>query len=551
MVEIGDTGGICPAGSAPATPLLRPDAPSSLRDMAPPPKSLLWIDDEAELLEPHRIFLRDKGFEVEAATNAEDALDLVRRRPFDLVLLDEQMPGRRGLDAIRDLREAAPTTPIVMVTKSEEDATLDEAIGTNVGGYLVKPVTPRQVYTLVNQLLEGPRIRQQAVAREFASRFRELQFEGFRDLDWRGWIDRYVELVRWDVELAAANEPGLYESLQRLYPDMHREFASYMAEAYPAWLRDLAGDRPPLSIDVVSEFLLPAVQQRGAALFVIIDAMRLDQWRIIEPHLQALFDIETTHYFSVLPTATPFSRNALFSGLFPAEIAARHPDWWGEREDETLNAHERDLLVAQLQELGRPVPVRYDKISRLSEVEELERRVSAAVQPEGISAFVFNFVDLLTHGRSESAILGEIARDEVALRSLTEQWFRRSVAFGILAEAARRKIPVIVTSDHGSIHCHTPATVFAKRDATQNLRYKFGEDLRAEDRSLALQFRNEDMLKLPRRGLGANTLLATGDAFFVYPTKLREYQSRYRGSFLHGGVTPEECILPVSLLTPR
>jgi DNA-binding response OmpR family regulator len=514
-------------------------------------KAVLWVDDEAELLEPHRMFLRDKGFEVETATNADDAAELVRRRPFDLVLLDEQMPGTRGLDSLRDLKEIDPNLQVVMVTKSEEDSTLTEALGTDIAGYMVKPVSPRQVYALVARMLEGPRIRQQAIARSFVDRFRAMQNESLRDLDWRGWIDRYLELVQWDLDLTAANEMGLHESLLGLFPDLRREFALYMSSAYPAWLADLEGDRPPLSIDIVEEFLLPVVKQERAAAFIVIDCLRLDQWKVLEPVIAPLFDIETTHYVGVLPTATPYARNALFSGLFPNEIAARFPDWWGDREDETLNAHERELLEAQLAELKHTVPVKYDKISSSHEADELERRLANAIAPEGISAFVFNFVDLLTHGRSESAILYEVARDEIALRQLTLQWFKRSALFSVLQEAARRKVKVLVTSDHGSIHCHTPATVFAKRDATQNLRYKFGEDLRAENPDLALLFKNEDALKLPRRGLGANTLLAAGDSFFVYPTKLREYQSRYRGSFLHGGVTPEECILPVSLLTPK
>jgi len=514
-------------------------------------KAVLWVDDEAELLEPHRMFLRDKGFEVETATNADDAAELVRRRPFDLVLLDEQMPGTRGLESFAELRDIDPTLQVVMVTKSEEDSTLTEALGSDIAGYLVKPVSPRQVYALVARMLEGPRIRQQAIARSFVDRFRAMQNESLRDLDWRGWIDRYLELVQWDLDLTSANEMGLHDSLQGLFPDLRREFASFMAQAYPAWLKDLEGDRPPLSIDIVQEFLLPVIKHDRAAVFIVIDCLRLDQWKALEPVIAPLFDIETTHYFGVLPTATPYARNALFSGLFPNEIAARFPDWWGEREDETLNAHERDLLEAQLVELKHEVPVKYDKVSTSYEADELERRLANAIAPDGISAFVFNFVDLLTHGRSESAILYEVARDEIALRQLTLQWFRRSALFSVLQEAARRKVRVLVTSDHGSIHCHTPATVFAKRDATQNLRYKFGEDLRAEDPDLALLFKNEDALKLPRRGLGANTLLASGDSFFVYPTKLREYQSRYRGSFLHGGVTPEECILPVSLLTPK
>lgn len=519
--------------------------------MAPPGKAILWVDDEAERLESHRLFLREKGYEVEWATNADDAVEMVRRRPYALVLLDEQMPGKRGLEAFRELRELAPTVPVVMVTKSEDDATLREAIGSNVNEYLVKPVNPRQVLSVITRLVEGTRIRQQALAREFVERFRVIGLGAEAPADWRGWIERFSELMRWDVALAEAGELGLYDSLRTLYADMHREFAVFMKREYPRWLRDLDGDRPPLSVDVVEEFLVPVLDQSRAAVFVVIDCMRLDQWLILEELLAPYFEIERTHYFSILPTATPYARNALFSGLFPGEIAARLPDWWGERDDETLNAHERELLDLQLRELHRRVVVRYQKLSSAADSDELERHLAGAIAPEGVSAFVFNFVDLLTHGRSESHILYEVARDEIALRNLTRQWFERSAAFSLLREAARRKVPVLLTSDHGSIHCNTPATVFAKRDATANLRYKFGEDIRAERAEQAWLVSDADTLRLPRRALGVNALLAVGDTFFVYPTKLREYQSRYRGSFLHGGVTPEEVILPLALLTPR
>ncbi len=476
-----------------------------------PPKSILWVDDEGELLEPHRIFLRSKGYAVEWASNADDAVELLRRHSYDILLLDEQMPGKRGLETFRDVRELAPNMPVVMVTKSEEDATLKEAISVNV------------------------------------------ELDRDRNLDWRGWIERYDELMRWDVDLAAAGEMGLYDSLRGLYADMHREFAQFIKEEYPVWVQNLEGNRPPLSVDIVGEFLLPIMQRDRAAVFVVIDCLRLDQWRVLEPLLAPYFDVETTHYYAVLPTATPYSRNALFSGLFPGEIAARLPDLWGnpDREDESLNAHEKELLESHLEELtGSRTPVRYQKISTAGNSDELERHLGTAIAPEGISAFVFNFVDLLTHGRSESQILYEVARDEIALRAITRQWFQRSALFSVLKEASRRKISVLLTTDHGSIHCNTPATVFAKRDASANLRYKFGEDLRAERPEQALLFTKEDMLRLPRRGAGSNTLLATNDCFFVYPTKLREYQSRYRGSFLHGGVSPEEVILPLALLTP-
>lgn len=520
--------------------------------MTPPPKSVLWVDDEVDLLEAHRLFLAGKGVDVTVASNADDAIEMVRRQPFDLMLLDEQMPGTRGLDAVRSVRELAPTLPVVMITKSEDDATLREALGADVRDYLVKPVTPRQVLALITKVLDGARIRQQAVARAFVERFREMEQESNRDLDWRGWVDRFDELMRWDIDLAEASEGGLHESLRGLYPHMQRDFAHFMATQYPAWLKNLEGDRPPLSVDVVGEFVLPVLKRDSQVVFIVVDCMRLDQWRVLEPSLATMFDVETTHYFSILPTATPYARNAIFSGLFPGEIAARFPDWWGsDRDDESLNKHEAELLEAQLREAKLDAPVRYQKISTPQDSDDLDRHMAHAIAPEGISAFVFNFVDLLTHGRSESAILLEVAKDEVALRQLTSQWFQRSSLLGLLQEAARKKIRVVLTSDHGSIHCNTPATVFAKRDATHNLRYKFGEDIRAERHDQALSFRNSDDLRLPRRGSGAGTLMAVGNTFFVYPTKLREYQSRYRGSFLHGGVTPEECIVPLALLTPR
>ncbi|MBL0891607.1 MAG: response regulator [Gemmatimonadaceae bacterium] len=514
-------------------------------------KTILWVDDEAELLEPHRLLLGDKGYEVQTATNADDALELLRRHPFDLVLLDEQMPGTRGLDAYKDIRELAPALPVVMVTKSEEDATLKEAIGANIRDYLVKPVTPRQVLSVITKILDGPLIRSQALARAFVERFRAIETERYAGLDWRGWIDRFSELMQWDVDLAEAGELGLHESLRGLYPDMHREFATFMRSEYPRWLRDEEGDRPPLSVDVFGEFVLPVLSRDRKVIFVIIDCLRLDQWRVLEPLLASWFEVETSHYYSILPTATPYARNALFSGLFPGEIAARHPDWWGERDDEALNAHEKDLLVAQLAALQHPAPVRYQKLTTAADSDDLERHLPAAIAGDGVHAFVFNFVDMLTHGRSESMILFEVARDEMALRALTRQWFERSALFSLLKEASRRNIAVVVTSDHGALHCNTPATVFAKRDATANLRSKFGEDIRAERPEQALLFSNPDDLRLPHRTPGPNTLLAPGDTFFVYPTKLREYQGRYRGSFLHGGVSPEECILPVSLLTPK
>jgi len=520
--------------------------------MASRPKSVLWVDDEIDSLESHRRFLADHGFDVAAAAHGDDALEMLRRQAYGVVLVDEQMPGRRGLELFGEIRELDPAVPVVMVTKSEDPAVMREAIGLEVDDYLVKPLHPRQVLSVVTRLLEGDRIRQQHLSREFVTRFRELEARRGAVLGWRDWIDLWRELMVWELRLADAGEPGLAQALQALQAGLRRDFAAFIARQYPVWIANPGADRPALSPDVVEEMVLPVLREQGRVLFVVVDCLRLDQWEALLPLVTPLFDVETSHYFSILPSATPYSRNAIFAGLLPREIAAQFPEWWTEEEDDSLNAHERDLLARQLERVtGRPVPCRYEKIFGAGDTDDVRRRLPSMLAQDGVTAMVFNFVDQLTHGRSENAILYEVARDAEALRALTCAWFERSTLKAALVEAERRRVPVVLTSDHGSIHCLTPATVFAKRDATSNLRFKFGEDLRPEQAASAITVGDPLSYGLPARGLGVRCLIATEDHFFVYPTKLREYQARYRGAFLHGGASPEEMILPVALLQPR
>lgn len=520
--------------------------------MATRPRSILWVDDEIDSLESQRRFLMDHGYEVETAAHGDDALELLRRQPYGVVLVDEQMPGRRGLELFIAIRELDPAVPVVMVTKSEDPQVMREAIGLAIDDYLVKPLQPRQILSVVTRLVEGERIRQQHTAREFVQRFRELESRRTSALGWREWIDLYRELVVWDVRLAEAGEPGLSEALHAMLSGLHRDFATFIGRSYAGWIANPDADRPALSPDVVEEMVLPVLREHGRALFIVVDCLRLDQWEVLVPLITPFLEVETSHYFSILPTATPYSRNALFAGLHPGEIAAQHRKWWSENEEDALNAHEAELLAQQMLRLtGSAVPCRYEKVLGGGPHEDLMRRMPAHLSQDGVTAIVFNFVDQLTHGRSENAILMEVAKDAAALRSLTRTWFEGSAFKLTLLEAERRGVPVVITTDHGSIHCHTPATVFAKRDATSNLRFKFGEDLRAEDPQAALSIDDPRRFGLPGRGLGVKALFATGDRFFVYPTKLREYQARYRGAFLHGGVSPEEMILPVALLTPR
>lgn len=504
-----------------------------------------------DLFEPHLLFLRQRGYEVDTTTNGDDALVLARDQRYDLVLLDEQMPGKRGLDVLTELRREEPHARVVMVTKSEEDRTMVEAIGQRVDEYLVKPASPRQVLSVVTRLLEGQQLQQQRAAQDFAARFAALAQARDQARDWRHFLELYDELVEWDIRLQDAGERGLADSVQSLLVDVRREFGGYVRREYAGWTSGRIPDRPTLSTDVVRDYVLPAYAEGRPLLFVIIDCLRLDQWRVIRPMVARDFDISESLYYSILPTATPFARNAIFGGQYPADIAKKRPDWW-ETDEGSLNAFEDQLFREQLRRLtGKEVPVHYEKVFSDENAEDLIGRVRGALKSNNVVAVVFNFVDLLTHGRSESAILMEVARDVPALRALTRQWFERSAAYRVLREAAARGITTVLTTDHGSIHCQRPLTIYARRDATSNLRYKFGLDLRVDDESGVFALNNEKALRLPPGKMATNYLLALEDYFFVYPTKLREYQARYRGSFLHGGVSPEEMILPVAVMTPR
>ncbi len=516
-------------------------------------KRILWVDDEIGLLRPHLLFLQARGYHVDAIPNGDDALALLESHPYDLVILDEQMPGTSGLKVLEVLRRRDPNVRVVMVTKSEEDRTMEEAIGRRVDDYLVKPTSPRQVLSVVTRILEGSAIRQERVAQDFAARFPRLSQLRHEAADHRGFAAVYAELVDWHIRMESAGEPGLMESVNALVSDLRRDFGQWACRMYPRWVRDLSTDRPELSVDLVRNHLLPLLGTEPV-FFVILDCMRLDQWKIITPLLAPYFEIEESLHYSILPTATPYARNAIFSGRFPDEIARDHPVWWDSSDDEgSLNAFEDDLLKEQLKRLtGRDVPVHYDKVFTDRDGEQVRARVRSALRTPGtVVALVFNFVDLMTHGRSESPILMEVAKDDAALRDLTRSWFERSTVFMVLKEAAVSGHRVVFTTDHGSIHCNRPTTIFARKDATSNLRYKFGGDLKAEDRSTVFTTRDEHELRLPRGRLGATYLLALEDYFMVYPTKLREYQARYRGSFLHGGISPDEMIVPVARLTPR
>lgn len=513
---------------------------------------ILWVDDEVDLLRPHLMLLRQEGYQVDAIMNGQDALELLSNRTYDLVLLDEQMPGLRGIEVLDRVRRSSPRLPVVMVTKSEEDSTMHEAIGRRADDYIVKPTSPRQVLSVVTRILAGPALQHEQIARDFSRRFGELR-ELLNDATtWTQWAGLYSEMVDWDLKLEEAGEAGLRDILKTLMTDLSRGFCDLVADRYGEWSHEGGERGPTLSVDVLPRFFQPLLAEDPAALLIVMDCMRLGQWRAIMPIVSEWFEIEEELYAGILPTATPFARNALFGGVFPDELAEMRPDWWERGDEIGYNSFEDDLfrkLVHQM--MGGRLPTHYEKIFSGEEGEAMLGRLGGYLSSPGATALVFGFVDMLTHGRSESRLIWEMARDTSALRSLTVTWFRRSAALRALQTAARRGVRVLLTTDHGSLHCHRPATIYAKRDATANLRYKFGEDLRVENPSAVFAASDADELRLPPGGLKQTYVLCREDFFFVYPTKLREYQKRYRDSFLHGGVSPDEMVLPAALLTPR
>ncbi|HUF89230.1 MAG TPA: response regulator [Gemmatimonadota bacterium] len=519
------------------------------------PKRILWVDDEIGGLTSHILFLEHRGFDVQTAPNGQDALAMLGENGFDCVLLDEQMPGMRGMTVFERIRDRHPRLPVVMVTKSEEEGLMDQAIGRRVDDYLVKPINPNQVLSVLKRLLEGSQIRHQTIAQEFSRRYLELEDERKSCTSWDDWVDLYRELLSWEMRLIEAGERGLLESQREVMKAANTDFVRYVRQRYRGWVAAEPGQRPPLSPDVVERFVRPLLQaDDGPVFLVIIDCLRLDQWIAIQDTLTPLFTVEEEFAGSILPSATPYARNAIFSGWFPRRIVEKHPDLWvGDADIEgSLNPHEKTLLELQLKRKGLVDvgPIQYSKVFTADEGNAALRRLPQCFQSR-LSAFVFNFIDVLTHGRSESEILLEIAPDPEAFRSLTRSWFLHSALYELLRQAARQGVRVVLTSDHGSVHCLRPATVYARKDASQNLRYKFGNNIRAENEETALREVDLATIGLPDLGTNVAALIAVEDYYFVYPTKLREYQSRYYGAFLHGGVSLEELILPVATLTPR
>ncbi len=516
------------------------------------PRRILWADDEIDLLRPHILFLEQKGFEVTPVPNGEDALVALEERRFDVVLLDEMMPGLGGLGTLDAIKARDLPVPVILVTKSEEESLMNEAIGRHISDYLIKPVNPSQVFLACKRVLDSTRLQGSQLHRDYVLEMQRWQQIDLRALDPAGWIELAVELARWDVRLDAVIEEGLDQAHADFRRGLNVEFGRYVEEAYPAWVRGAAG-RPLLSSDVVRTAVAPHLKAGRRVALIVIDCMRLDQWFALEPLLEEYFTIDQGYYYSVLPTATPYSRNAIFSGLLPAEIWRHHPELWQESgpNERTKNRYERQLLELQLKRLG-VMPDRGPKYSKIHDAEESQqlRRQIGSLLDVPLVSMVFNFIDIVAHGRSESQILQELAPDEAAFRAVMKAWFTHSALYDIFRTLAAQDCVVVLTSDHGAVLGRRAALVYGDRDTSTNLRYKFGLNLNADSKQ-AVILRKPMEFMLPDDGVNKNYLLAREDFYFVYPTRFHEFERHFRGTFQHGGISLEEMVLPLLTLQPR
>jgi CheY-like chemotaxis protein len=512
-------------------------------------QNILWVDDEIEHLKSHIRFLEGKGYTVSTATNGEDALRMVKEEKFGVLLLDESMPGMGGLETLNHIKDVDPGLQVVMITKNEAERLMDVAIGMKISDYLLKPVNPMQIYSACKRILESHRLQEDRFSQDYVREFTNIQ-SLIDEESWESWVAIHTKLSRWDLEFDRFRGSGLEATHAEQRGTTNMQFARFVEKHYRDWVHST--ERPPLSVDIFRKFVAPQLRAGDGVFFIVIDCVRLDQWLIIEEIVRDIFDVRRDYYLSILPTATPYARNAIFAGLFPDEIAKKYPEKWLERSKDEMskNRYEEFFLGEQLRKISfDPQRSRYAKIYAVHEANELKKRVDALVSLPFMT-MVFNVVDILTHGRNQSEILQQIAPDEAAFRSVVRSWFSHSVLLDILKACARKNVRVVMTTDHGSVLGRKASLVYGRRDTSTNLRYKFGDNLKCDEKQAIVTRAPEDY-RLPAESKTKSYLFAKEYYYFVYPTNFRDYEKHYQGSFQHGGVSLEEMILPCLTLTPK
>ncbi len=537
---------------------------------------LLWADDEMELLRAHILFLEKKGYDVVTVTNGTDAIDQCRQKTFDLILLDEMMPGLSGLETLQKIKEISPATPVVMVTKSEEENIMDQAIGSKIADYLIKPVNPNQILLSLKKNIHQKEIVTEVTQTGYQQNFQDIAAQ-ISDCKTIGdWMDVYRRLVHWELELSNTDS-NMTEMLKMQKEDADNGFAKYIKAHYMDWMDDIAKgqsagpqsvsklrqahtlmrkpqqkeeERPIMSVDIFKRKIFPLLDSGEKVFLIVIDNFRLDQWRMLSQEIGDMFDIDEQTYVSILPTATQYARNAIFSGLMPVKIAEMFPDLWvDEDEEEGKNLNEGPLIKTQLERYRRHDTFSYHKINDSTGADKFLQKFNS-LKGNDLNVLVINFIDMLSHARTESKMVRELANNESAYRSITLSWFRHSVLADLFKMLAQSDFTVVITTDHGSIRASKPVKIIGDRNTNTNLRYKLGKNLNYNPKEVFV-IKEPHKAMLPAPNLSTSYVFATGDSFFAYPNNYNYYVSYYKDTFQHGGISMEEMIVPLITMRVR
>lgn len=514
---------------------------------------ILWADDEIDMLKPQLFFLEKKGYEVVTVTNGYDALEEFQGdTDFDVVFLDESMPGLTGLETLSRIKEINPNVPVVMITKNEAENLMEEAIGSQIDDYLIKPVNPNQILLTLKKIIDNKRLVTEKTMTSYQQEFRQILMDINSGLDFDQWVQIYRKIIGWELKMETSNTQEMENILAMQKSEANQAFSKFIVKRYPHWVAADRSDRPRLSPDIMREKVFPLMSSDAPTIMLLLDNLRYDQWKALEPIFMEHFRIDEEDSFcSILPSATQYSRNAIFAGMMPGDIARHYPQYWLNDTDEGgKNQYERELLEAQVKRLVRKeVKVEYVKVTNVSQAKQLEDNALNFLNND-LTVIVYNFIDMLSHARTEMEVLKELAGDEKAYRSLTRSWFLHSSLWQALKKLAGRNVRLVVTTDHGTVRVKTPSKVVGDRDTTTNLRYKMGRNLQY-DRSDVLEVRDPDKFLLPRPNVSSTYIFATEDKFFLYPNNYNYYNNYYRNTFQHGGISLEEMVCPVITLRSK
>lgn len=517
---------------------------------------LLWVDDEIELLKAHILFLEKKGYEVTTVSNGADAIEACRQQSFDLVLLDEMMPGLTGLETLQRIKEIQPATPVVMVTKSEEENIMDQAIGAKIADYLIKPVNPNQILLTLKKNIHKKEIVTEVTQTGYQQNYQELSAQISNAATLKDWMEVYRRLVHWELELSETDS-SMREVLPMQKEEANAGFSKFVKANYMHWMEQKAAskpygtdDLPVMSTDIFKYKIFPQIDRGEKVFLVVIDNFRYDQWRTVAGEIGELFDIEDDMYITILPTATQYARNAIFSGLMPTNIARMFPELWvDEDEEEGKNLNEASLIKTQIERYRRKDTFSYHKINNTVGANHYLERFRS-FKAYDLNVLVVNFIDMLSHARTESKMVRELASNESAYRSITKSWFRHSMLYDLFKMLSESDFKVVITTDHGSIRVQKPIKIVGDRNTNTNLRYKLGKSLSYQSKEV-FSIKDPKAAMLPTPNLSTSYAFAMGDTFFAYPNNYNYYVSYYKDTFQHGGISMEEMLVPLVTLTPR